>query len=69
MGGGIPRKDDVWEVEFATYYGDVFKRRIGEDKVPKYIKDRRFDGEFGSWLKGHFKTSEKTKILELSKVI
>jgi hypothetical protein len=69
MGGGIPRKDDVWEVEFATYYGDVFKRRIGEDKVPKFIKDRNYSGQFGSWLKERFKTSQTTKILELRKVL
>jgi hypothetical protein len=63
MGGGKPRQDDTWVVEFYTEYGDVFTRSIGEDKVPKSVKDRKFDGDFGAWLRKHFGTSAKIQDL------
>ena len=40
-----------WEIEFVSEYGSTLMRHIDESKVPKYVDDRAYDGEFGIWLR------------------
>lgn len=56
---------DKWIVEFVSQYGDKWTRSIHEYQIPNYIGDRKYNGEFGYWLKQHFKISASTRINQL----
>jgi hypothetical protein len=50
MGGGKPRPGDRWVIEFYSTGGSVAKHSVMESRVPKYVRDRDWRGEFGLWL-------------------